>query len=177
MHKAPHRKLVDLVLGKPPQGSNPEQFEVIAEIGFGMSRITEGKFVADVGLSEAKLIYEAQHCRPKANSRYGSTTKLPGVSVEAAQWIFTEPRSDEGVLRGRPAGLDALMSMEGEGDGPPSVSISVQCCAKSDIRVIFRNSPKPLPLVRKKIVNRFLQKCCEDSDGDAVLASATLAWG
>jgi SIR2-like domain len=169
-------KLADVAINKPPQGSTPEDFEVIPDLSFGVARVSERSFKADIGLKVAKLVYEGIGCHVKANTRYGQNPQRSGVATEGVQWIFTPVDDPEGVLRGSPPGMDVLARMEGDGTRLPSVTIFVECDRDTDIAILIRSQSANLTRQQERVIARFLQKCAKLPDGSMRLGWAKLSW-
>ena len=116
--KTPIPALVNLSLDKPPQGSTPQDFAVLASLSFGVSRVEEGDFKADIGLKQAQLVTDAVACHAKVNSQYGQDPKRDGIVDPPAgnRSRFIGPRNnDDDVLYGEPPGLAVLAEMQSDG--------------------------------------------------------------
>ena len=127
-------------------------------------------------MKKARLLYRSIGCHPAAaNTRYGQNPKRPGVSVEGARWEFTEPRSEEGVLRGDALGGEALARMERGTQRPPAVRVIVEC-ADTDLKVFVREPRIEMSKEKEQVIKRFLAKSQRDPDGSVQLGWASLAW-
>ena len=172
-------ELVDLSLDKPGQGSSPEEFELLLTLLFRTHRVTDRRFRAEIGLRQARLVYEAIACHPRVNSRYGQLPTRPDVVelLEGDQWRFVGPLDAEGVLRGGPPELDQLAVMQRDGtDVLPRVTVSLQCDRDSDLEVVIRQADVTMSASKQKVVERYLKKCLRAPDGSVRLGEASLIW-
>lgn len=181
-------KLAYVSLDDPPQGSKPQDFELIVDIGFGWTPYPDSATAARVALRRVVVLPTLQGCQMLGATRFGADGKADGVRVRAKQWeIAAKP--DE-VLEGAPMGAQHhLVTLKGDGSAAevaPSVEVELQCEWWTDIKVELLGQTA-CTQTEKKLAEKFLAKLLAQAaaggksrparlDKAVTLAKARLAW-
>lgn len=157
------------------QGSKSNQFDVIAEVRFGMTPLKVDNLNVEVFVRRASLRVTSEGGRLRGERLGEGRHRLPGVQAMAGGvWMLTDPDGST-MLSGKVLGDEVLCRIEASADTTLATRVEVTA-SPSDLGCdISFPADQELLIATKKVMEVFLKKAIfKRSSGHIVLSEAEL---
>ncbi|TAT84823.1 glycosyltransferase [Rhizobium ruizarguesonis] len=158
------------------QGSQPTDFEVLAELRFGTTAMQVSKLSVEVFLKQARLQVVPRGGNIRGTRLGDPPHLLNGIEPRAGGvWAIGDPLGSD-ALHGKALGDESLCRIHAPTNTPSGATIELTA-ARQDIGCVFKSplGNKSPEKATEKVMQIFLQNCIvKDKSGYIVLSEATI---
>ncbi len=158
------------------QGSQPTDFEILAELRFGITAIQARKLSVEIFLKRVRLQVVPRGGTIRGNRLGDPPNPLNGIEPRAGGvWAIGDPLGSD-ALHGKALGDESLCRIQAPANTPSSATVELTA-ARQDIGCVFKSplGNKSAEKATEKVMQIFLQNCIvKEKSGYIVLSEATI---
>jgi hypothetical protein len=167
------RGIAELILSDPVMQNERLAQRLTISVSFGITRLSEGETIFNVGLRTAWLEPTTQNCRLLPDSRPGDTKPHPFIAITGGHYYFTGPKTNGQLLKGNPFRIELPDDSARDGDlyeprsvpfadlswnRPGAIALTLTLVShRTDLDVVPAEEGAPVTRNKQKIIKRILQ--------------------